>query len=83
MWGPIAGWFARENEASTPIAVLPIPSTPAARMHFGISAGVRFGEKETKEELQRLLEENKAAIDAILREYRVPLVDARGMPVSP
>jgi len=80
MWGPIAGWFARENGGDAAIAVLPIASTPDARMHFGISAGVRFGEKERKQELQRLLDDNKDAVDAILKDYGVPLVDARGMP---
>ncbi len=83
MWGPIAGYFARENQGTTPIAVLPIASTPAARMHFGISAGVRFGQKEARDELQRLLDENKPAIDAILRDYGVPLVDARGELIAP
>lgn len=83
MWGPIAGYFARMHKGTTDIAVLPIASTPLARMHFGISAGVRFGEKESKAKLQTLLDENKAQVDAILREYGVPLVSKDGQLIKP
>ena len=77
MWGPIAGHFARSNP-DLPIAVIPMASEPGVRLHFGISAGVRFGQKARKEELQRLLDENADAVGAILREHGVPLVDADG-----
>ena len=77
MWGPIAGHFARSNP-NVPIAVIPMASEPGVRMHFGISAGVRFGQKAQKEELQKLLDEHADAIEAILREHGVPLVDADG-----
>ena len=77
MWGPIAGHFARSNP-DVPIAVIPMASEPGVRMHFGISAGVRFGQKARKEELQKLLDEHADAIEGILREHGVPLVDADG-----
>ena len=77
MWGPIAGYFARSNP-DVPITVIPMASEPGVRLHFGISAGVRFGQKARKEELQGLLDDNADAIEAILREHGVPLVDADG-----
>ena len=77
MWGPIAGHFARSNP-DVPVAVIPMASEPGVRLHFGISAGVRFGQKAHKEELQKLLDEHADAIVAILREHGVPLVDADG-----
>ena len=77
MWGPIAGYFATSNP-DTPIAVIPMSSEPGVHLHFGISAGVRFGQGERKKELQGLLEKNADTIDAILREYGVPLVDENG-----
>jgi quinoprotein dehydrogenase-associated probable ABC transporter substrate-binding protein len=77
MWGPIAGYFARANPA-TPIVVIPMTSEPGVRLHFGISAGVRFGEKQRKEQLQRLLDEKARQVEAILREHGVPLVDENG-----
>ena len=77
MWGPIAGYFARANP-QVPVAVIPMASEPGVRLHFGISAGVRFGQKARKEELQVLLDEHADAIVAILREHGVPLVNADG-----
>ena len=77
MWGPIAGHFARANP-DVSVAVIPMASEPGVRLHFGISAGVRFGQKASKEELQKLLDEQADAIAAILREHGVPLVDADG-----
>ena len=77
MWGPIAGHFARTHP-DVPVVVIPMTSEPGVLMHFGISAGVRFGQKERKEEMQTLLDENAEAIEAILRDHGVPLVDAAG-----
>jgi mxaJ protein len=77
MWGPIAGLFALSNP-DVPVVVIPMASEPGVHLHFGISAGVRFGQKAQKEELQSLLDANAEAIEAILREHRVPLVDADG-----
>ena len=77
MWGPIAGFFARSNP-DVPVVVIPMATEPGVHLHFGISAGVRFGQKAAKEELQGLLDMNAEAIEAILREYGVPLVDADG-----
>ena len=39
---------------------------------------MRFGQKARKEELQKLLDDNAEAIEAILREHGVPLVGADG-----
>ena len=77
MWGPIAGHFARDNP-DVPVVVIPMASEPGVLMHFGIAAGVRFGQKARKEALQGLLDENAEAIETILREHGVPLVDAAG-----
>ena len=77
MWGPIAGYFARSNP-DVPVVVIPMVSEPGVRMHFGISAGVRFGQKAQKEELQKLLDDHAEAIEAILHEHAVPLTNADG-----
>ena len=77
MWGPIAGHFVRSNP-EVPIRVIPMVSEPNILLHFGISVGVRFGERERLAELEQHLAENRDAIDAILRRHGVPLVDADG-----
>jgi hypothetical protein len=40
--------------------------------------GVRYGDREWKAVVERLIADNQPAIEAILREYGVPLVDERG-----
>jgi hypothetical protein len=44
--------------------------------------GVRYGEREWKETIDKLIAENQPAITAILREYNVPLLDERGEPIK-
>jgi quinoprotein dehydrogenase-associated probable ABC transporter substrate-binding protein len=77
MWGPIAGYFAKHTKEAE-VIVVPLVSEPGIRFHFPISAGVRFGEGDFKKQLQTFLSKNQTEIDAVLREYRVPLVDENG-----
>ena len=53
-------------------------SDPPARVDYEIAMGVRFGEPEWKATVERLMVENQQAIEQILRDYSVPLVDANG-----
>jgi len=41
-----------------------------------MAMGVRFGEREWKQQVEGLIESRKADIQAILKEYGVPVVDA-------
>jgi mxaJ protein len=47
-------------------------------MAFDISMAVRRDDPDLQQEINALLEKNKPAIDAILREYHVPLLDPAG-----
>lgn len=78
MWGPIAGYFAKSVAQDKSVVVLPLESTPSLRLHFAISAGVRFGEGEWKDEVNGLLEKNRDRIRDVLSEFGVPLVDKDG-----
>ena len=40
--------------------------------------GVRFGEREWKDRIERLVEANRGRIQAILAVYGVPLLDDEG-----
>ena len=75
VWGPIAGYLAREHSSSTPWHVVPFSPDPQIRFDYPIAMGVRFGEKEWKETLDRWIEGHNEKIQAILREYGVPLLD--------
>jgi len=77
VWGPIAGFFAK-RQPNAALRVIPMASEPGVRLDFQIAMGVRRGEHEWKATLDRLIVDNRAQIDAILREYGVPLVDTDG-----
>jgi quinoprotein dehydrogenase-associated probable ABC transporter substrate-binding protein len=72
-WGPIAGYFAR-NAQGTPIVAVPLASTPDMKFDFEMAMAVRHGEKAFRQRIDAVLEANGAKIDAILRQYGVPLL---------
>ncbi len=81
LWGPIAGFDA--IHAGQKLTVVPLLSERGAPMDFRISMGVRRGDREWRRRLNRLITENRDAIDRILVSYGVPLLDEQGKPVSP
>ena len=78
VWGPIAGQLAREHPQAPAWHAVPFRPDPQIRFDYEISMGVRFGEKEWKDTLDAWIAANQHKIDAILMEFRVPLVDANG-----
>lgn len=79
VWGPIAGYFAKKKNA--PLRIVPIESSnPGLPTAFSISMGVRKGDKDLKEKLERILDQQKSKIAKVLEEYGVPLLE---IPQSP
>lgn len=76
-WGPIAGYFAKKA-TTVPIVAIPLKPRADIKFDFNIAMGVRFGEKEFKERIDHLIQQNQQKITAILEEYGVPLIDERG-----
>lgn len=82
VWGPIAGYFAK-RVTSPQLVVIPLKSEPGVRLDYEMAMGVRFGEREWKQQVEGLIDSQQAAIQAILKEYNVPVVDASyGAPKS-
>jgi PQQ-dependent catabolism-associated CXXCW motif protein len=52
-------------------------------MDYKITMGVRYGETEWLNTLNRLIREKRDEIEAILSSYHVPLLDARGRLINP
>ena len=50
--------------------------SPACGFDFQIAMGVRYGEREWKQQVEGLIDSQGPAIQAILKEYGVPVVDA-------
>ncbi len=80
VWGPIAGFYAKRVR-NVELVVIPIPSEPGVKFDYAIAMGVRYGEREWKETIEKLIAENQSTITGILREYGVPLVNERGEPI--
>ena len=81
VWGPIAGYYVK-RVPNVAFAVVPLASEPGIRFDYAIAMGVRYGEAEWKQTIEKLIAENRGAIDTILREYGVPLVNERGEPLD-
>lgn len=75
VWGPIGGYFAKRLGSLT---VVPLRSEPGVKFDYEMAMGVRYGERDWKAVVEKLIADNRSAITAILREYNVPLVDERG-----
>ena len=74
VWGPIAGYFAKRVK-SPALTVVPMKSEPGVRFDYLMAMGVRYGEREWKQQVEALIESRQAEIQAILKEFGVPLVD--------
>jgi mxaJ protein len=75
VWGPIAGYFAQRVKTPA-LMVVPLKSEPGVKFDFQMAMGVRYGEREWKQQIEGLIESKRPEITAILKEYGVPLVDA-------
>jgi len=71
IWGPIAGYFAK-NAKTVPIEAVPLRPQPGYQFDFRIAMAVRFGDKEFRARIDRLIEQNQPQIKAILDAYGVP-----------
>ena len=77
VWGPIAGYL-QQRSAPGSVELIPMQSEPGVRFEFPISMGVRIPDKDRKDELNELIRQKAGAIEKILREFHVPLVDKEG-----
>ena len=74
--------FGSPNAYLSHLVIPAIEQRTGVKFDYEIAMGVRYGEREWKETVEKLIAGNKAAITAILREYNVPLVNERGEPVD-
>jgi quinoprotein dehydrogenase-associated probable ABC transporter substrate-binding protein len=75
VWGPIAGYFAQRVKDPA-LVVVPLKSEKGIKLDYEMAMGVRYGEREWKQQIEGLIESKAPEIQAILQEFGVPLVDA-------
>lgn len=81
LWGPFAGYFAARSQP--PLAVVPLlKETGGSRMVYRITMGVRPADQEWKRQLNELIRDNQPAINKILLDYGVPLLDEQDAPIA-
>lgn len=74
VWGPIAGYFAKQQ--ATQLVLAPAEDGRLLAETFKIAMGVRKDDEALAAELNRIIDARRADIEAILREYGVPLSNA-------
>jgi mxaJ protein len=77
LWGPMAGYAAKRQPQAN-LAVVPLASEPGVRFDYAMAMGVRYGEPQWKSQIESLIERRRPEINAILREFGVPLLETAG-----
>jgi len=73
VWGPLAGYFAKEFRCSLRItSVEPEVDPPGLPFTFAISMGVRKGNLSLRDQVEQILQNRRADIRAILDDFGVP-----------
>lgn len=75
VWGPLAGYFAQR--APVPLVLQPLAeydSVTGLPFAFNMSMGVRRPDRELRDSLQHVIDQKRPEIEAILRQYNVPLL---------
>ncbi|MGP3696235.1 substrate-binding domain-containing protein [Rhodobacter sp. NSM] len=76
LWGPVGGPLVQEHADLKAIPLLKEEGSP--KLYYRITMGVRQGEDVWKRELNSLIRREQGALDKILRDAGVPLVDDYG-----
>jgi mxaJ protein len=74
VWGPLAGYFAKKSQV--PLLVTPLAERDSLSdfpFRFNIAMGVRRRDRELRDSLDALLERKRPEIQAILKQYNVPV----------
>jgi len=74
VWGPLAGYFAKRSKV--PLKITPLgerDSLADVPFRYNIAMAVRRSDKELRDSLERTLKEKAPEIQAVLKEYGIPM----------
>ena len=80
IWGPTAGYYAKKYRDKAELVLLPLKDDEEyaeARYTYSMAMAVRYGEKEWKDKVNQLIDENRDEILKILNDYGIPLVETK------
>jgi quinoprotein dehydrogenase-associated probable ABC transporter substrate-binding protein len=81
LWGPMAGYYAKQANPPLHVTLL-VKETSGPRLIYRIGMGVRPADQNWKRLLNRLIQENQPAINKILLDFGVPLLDENDRPIT-
>ena len=73
LWGPMAGYVVSQSPKDS-YNVFPMTSTPSMKFDFSMAMGIRYGDNNRKQILEKLIDKNSERIQAIISEYNIPLL---------
>lgn len=76
-WGPLAGFFALQSPVPLQLTPVSPEEEPPYPFVFDMSMGVARSNKALLDELNGIIARDKTAIDRILHDYAVPVLDER------
>ena len=83
VWGPIAGYYARKYGDGLVLELTPHdPKLTDMPFDFQISMGVRKDDQKLAAQLEKILEHQQHNIDGILKAYKIPLIQLKGLSIS-
>jgi len=81
LWGPMAGFYAKKATPALHVTPL-VKETTGPKLIYRVGMGVRGADQNWKRQLNRLIAENQPAINKILLDFGVPLLDENDKPVN-
>jgi quinoprotein dehydrogenase-associated probable ABC transporter substrate-binding protein len=81
LWGPMAGYYARLTNPAVTVVPL-VKETTGPRLAYRIPMDVRYSDQEWKRQLNRTIQENQPAINKLLLDFGVPLLDDGDRPIT-
>ncbi len=81
LWGPMAGYYGKRTDP--PLNVVPlVKETTGPKLAYRIGMGVRGADQNWKRLLNRFIQENQPAINTLLIDFGVPLLDETDQPIT-
>ena len=81
LWGPMAGFYAKKANPALHVTPL-VKETTGPKLIYRVGMGVRPADQNWKRQLNRLIAENQPAINKILLDFGVPLLDENDQPIK-
>ena len=74
VWGPMAGYYVNRAPVPLEVNLVQSDSTSGIPFAFSMSVGVRRRDRALRDSLQVVLDEKRPQIEAILRDYGIPML---------